>query len=199
MSFDSFYISLKYLSLRYQLNSKMKKFLFITLVLTMAVNLQAQELEELDKMSQRKGFIPKSIIDASVGIGPNFGIFGMNLVVGSKGTGLLVGVGSFDGYTTSTIGFQLSIESFFFSIARGAYGSFEIQDGRGRVIRKGLLEGTIIQTGARIGMGQKKRGFLLLSIGYAGGDTIEDPVIGPREENGFSFGLGLGYRIGRDE
>lgn len=159
--------------------------------------ISAQENKEVEDL-RLSGGIPSSFLDVSVGLGPNHGIIGVNGVFGSKGTGLLVGVGNFDGFSTYAVGFQLAIQKFFVSVAFGAYGTYQVETPTGTILDRGLLEGTIVQMGGRIGFGKKQRTFFIMSVGYAGGDSV-DTAIGPEEEGGFTAGLGLGYRIGRSE
>ena len=141
------------------------------------------------------GHTPNSYVDFGIGVGPNYGIVGGRAIIGWKGTGLLVGVGSFDGFLTNTIGFQFSYNAVFISVASGAYGSYAVVAFGQR--DKGLLEGTICMTGARFNLTENKRTFLELGIGYAGGDSTPSPIGPAEKEEGIAFTLGLNVRLGK--
>jgi hypothetical protein len=140
---------------------------------------------------------PKSFADIGMGVGPNYGILGFRTVLGYKGNGLLIGVGTHEGYTTLTMGMQFTYKFAFMSIAMGDYASYEVEV-NGRTVDKGLLNGTILMFGGRINLVESKEVFLELGIGYAGGDSVQQPFgLPPIEENGVTYCVGVNYRIGK--
>ena len=152
----------------------------------------------LSSFAQEKTFgndYPASIVDLSVGLGPNHGIIGIKSVLGYKGTGLLLGLGSFDGFTATTIGFQVAAQWWFANVTYGPTGSYYINFG-GQV-EEGLTQSIIFMTGGRINLIKSKRLFLELAAGLAGSDEIPAPF-GTMQEvgGGLKLGVGIGYRFG---
>ncbi len=138
---------------------------------------------------------PGSIVDVSAGVGQSHGTIGVKSVLGYKGTGLMLAVGSFDGFTTTAIGFQVAVDWWFASLSYGATGSYEVAFG-GQV-DKGLTQSFVFLTGGRINLIKSKRLYLELAAGLAGSDEIPAPFGQVQEiEGGLSLGFGLGYRFG---
>lgn len=137
---------------------------------------------------------PDTYFDIGLGAGPNYGIFGVKTVTGFKGSGLILSIGSFDGYNTASFGFQLSLSWVYLSYVRGAYGSYFVEV-NGSTYAEGLLEGNIITLGVNPSLTKNKRLFLDIGVGHAGGDSSPNPLGGEIEEGGVSLAFGLGYKI----
>lgn len=160
---------------------------FIMLMCISLIQFSAVAQEEID--------YPGSILDISAGIGPNHGVLGIKSVLGYKGTGLILGVGSFDGFTTTSVGFQVAVKWWFANLTYGPTGSYSVSFG-GQV-EKGLTQSIIFMTGGRINLIKSKRLYLELAAGLSGSDDIPAPFGGVEEVGGgLALGLGLGYRFG---
>lgn len=133
-----------------------------------------------------------SYVDLGVGVGPNYGITGFKSVIGKNGSGLMVGIGSFDGFTTFSIGAQARSKWWFVNASYAAFGSYEFS---GIFQEKGLLNGLVVITGGQINLVNNKL-FLELGIGFHGGSNVTFPVTGEKvDSGGLSLGAGIGYRI----
>jgi hypothetical protein len=138
--------------------------------------------------SDEKTPYPKSIIDIGVGVGPNYGIVGGQMVIGYKGCGLLLALGSFDGLNPYAFGFQVSEQWFFASFSRAVIGSSTWSNNHVEPIM-----GNILMLGGRINLIKAKTLVFQIGVGYRN-STIETPF-GKESNDGITFGLGLGYRI----
>src|SRR4051812_43973368 len=98
----------------------MKKLMLILLCLVTVCAYRAQEKINYGKIKKP---YPNSIIELGAGLGPNFGVIGGQMVLGYKGSGLLLGAGSFNNQFNYAIGLQLGHEWFCFSISRAVVGS----------------------------------------------------------------------------
>lgn len=137
----------------------------------------------------------KSYMDIGLGIGPNYGLAGGKMVLGYNGNGLAIGVGNFDGFITNSIGIQIKASWFFANVSYGTYGVYKSETfGRKK---SGLIEGIIVMTGGQIDILQNKI-FLELGLGYAQGGETKDPFGKTiKKVETVTFGLGIGYRIGK--
>lgn len=171
------------------------------LIFLLLVSFASQAFSQSDSSSLQtidNNEYPKSFADIGMGVGPNYGILGFRTVLGYKGNGLLLGVGTHDdGYTTLTIGVQFTYKFVFMSIGMGDYASYEVEV-NGQTVDKGLLTGTIFMVGGRINLVKSKEVFLELGLGYAGGDSVSQPFgLPPIEEDGVTYCVGVNYRIGK--
>ena len=162
------------------------KLLFVGLLFSLSCISQADK-NDIDTKN--------TFLDIGVGLGPNYGIVGIKTVIGKNGTGLMIGLGKFDGYTTFSISFQAKYKWWFANLGYGSFGSFEFS---GLIQEKGLLNGFIMLTGAQISLIQNKKLFLELAAGYHGASDVVLPITGQLVDSGGpSLGIGLGYRIGK--
>jgi len=136
----------------------------------------------------------QSFFDIGIGVGPNYGILGGKAVVGLNGTGLMIGIGSFDGMTTTSIGFQVTYESFFANLSVADYGSYEVS--WPGFYEKGLVRGTVFIVGGKIGIGKEKKLYVDIGVGAAGGGETPSPFGNIEESVQLSLSAGLNYRIG---
>lgn len=169
----------------------MKKFLFTGFIFLTTLNFSFSQQAE-------KPPYPKSFADIGIGLGPNYGIFGVKTVIGYKGSGLMVGLGKLEGFLAYEIGLQGSIKWWFVNVGYGVYGvaTTEFYYYYGQTEKTSLLKGIIINTGGKINLIRSKNLFLELGIGYGQGGYIEDDFIGYRENiNAVNFVAGLNYRI----
>lgn len=136
---------------------------------------------------------PESFLDLGVGIGSNYGVIGFKSVLGYKGNGLMIGVGSIEGNTASSIGIQLAYKHLFLNIASSTLGYYRTE--RGLLVDEGLVKGTSVIFGGRVSFDRAKRIFIELGFGFSSGE--ETDRFGQKiEMRGPSFNLGFGYRIG---
>ena len=136
---------------------------------------------------------PDSFLDLGIGVGSNYGILGVKTVLGYKGSGLLIGIGSVEGQTTSSIGIQVAYKFFFVNIASSTVGIYRSEVGN--QIDEGLVKGTSFIFGGRVNLNNTKRLFLELGLGFSSGDET-DKFGNKVEMNGPAFNFGFGYRIG---
>lgn len=167
----------------------MKKIILLALLPAFFCFAQAQEQ---DRSNRLKLPYPKSIIELGVGLGPNFGILGGQMLVGYKGCGVLGALGAFDGLTTFAIGAQLSYEFLYFNVTRATVGSFT--SGRGIYQEVKPVYGTVFMAGGKINLLRNKTLYLQLGIGYQVSSVYMYPF-GPVDNSGASFALGIGYRM----
>lgn len=163
----------------------MKFTLATLLILLFNITLFSQTKEKIP--------FPDNILDIGIGVGSNYGLIGARGIVGVKGTGVLLGVGYFDGFTTFSAGLQYSQDYFFTSIVYGPFGSYYI-DNYGD-IDKGILEGLIISLGGRINLLKSKIMFLELGAGLFTGKGAPLPNRESVNEGGLMINAGLNFRI----
>lgn len=166
----------------------MKRIVLIIIVLIFTIELNAQE-------NPSTNAVPSNFLDLGIGLGPNYGLIGAKAVIGKKGTGLLIGLGNFDGFTTFSIGAQITYQWWFASITYGPTGSYRVEfNGQ---VDKGLTESIVFITGGRINLNPNKRLFLELGVGFTGSDDIPGGPFSSQESGGgVTANIGLGYRIG---
>lgn len=133
---------------------------------------------------------PDSYLDVGLGVGPNYGIYGVQAVLGYKGNGLLIAGGAFDGIPTRQIGLQLSYRWLFASIGYGVYGSS--YNSTTRTTKP--LEGTILMAGVKLNLIKSKKLFFELGYGYTTGAVVVTPV-GSYSVEGPALVAGIGYRL----
>ena len=150
--------------------------------ITRGKNLETREQVEL----------PNTYFEIGFGVGPNYGIIGVKGVLGYKGTGLLLGVGSFSGFTTTSFGVQVAYRSAYISLTAADYGSYEVNTNGKK--EEGLISGIVFMLGARPNLTSNKKLFLDFGLGYASGGTIPSPF-GTTQENQVTFSFGIGYKI----
>jgi hypothetical protein len=135
------------------------------------------------------------VVDLGLGFGSNYGIVGVKTVLGKKGTGLMIGVGTLNGFTSIAIGGQVTYNWWFATLSYGPTGSYRLEFNN--IVEEGLTESFVFITGGRINLSSNKRLFLELGIGIAAPDKISGRALEPWEANGgFTANAGLGYRIG---
>ena len=140
--------------------------------------------------SQKKE-IPNSVIDIGIGAGSNYGIFRVKTIIGYQGSGLLIGLGNLEGYTTYEVGIQVSQDWLFANIGHGVYGIAT----NGYTGKSELIKGTIAIIGGKINLLKNKALFIELGIGYASTGTVRTPA-GSIPLNGPTGIIGINYRIG---
>ena len=113
-------------------------------------------------------------------------------MIGYKGSGLLLGVGTLSGDLGYEIGLQVSQKWWFLNLGYGVYGVATNMITEERQ----LLAGFIGLTGGKINLNKSKRIFLELGIGYAGGDSVDIPGREGFSTGGLSGVIGLGCRLG---
>ena len=143
--------------------------------------------------SNTEEFTPVSYLDVSLGLGPNYGLFGGKFVLGYKGNGMLLGMGSIEGRSATAIGIQLSYKYLFFNITNADYGLYSVTINNSTT--EGTLQGTVYMIGGKGGFGKSKKVFFEFGFGIARGGVTPSPN-GPIEENQSVITFGLGYRIG---
>ena len=149
----------------------------------------------LSAQEEPENLYPKSIISVGPGVGPNYGIFGVKTVTGYKNSGLLLSVGTLDGFTTFTVGGQVAVKWWYLSVGYGSYGLHIIGNGQNET--RELMKGVIAMTGGMINLGKAKRFFIDTGVGFSTGYEVEGNIfIDDRVETAFSIALGVGYRIG---
>lgn len=162
----------------------LKNLLFSLFLLTAGI-LNAQNEETTERVSY---------VDLGVGVGQNYGITGAKVVLGMNGSGLMVGVGNFDGYTTFSVAAQVRYQWWFANLGYGTIGSYEFT---GLFRDKGLLNSVIFLTGGQINLNPNKSFYLELAVGYHGASNEKDPFGEPIDSGGLAVGAGLGYRFGK--
>jgi len=135
---------------------------------------------------------PKSFINMGIGLGSNYGGFGIKTVTGYKNSGLLVALGSELGYGLGfEVGGQFSYKWWFMNIGYGVYGEAHNLPGDYQ-----LIKGGIVMTGGMINLGKPKRCFIDLAIGYCFGGTYDDTFDDNIKYNVVDGSIGLGFRFG---
>lgn len=133
--------------------------------------------------------LPASIFDLSFGYGMNYGIAGIKSLIGYKGSGVYLGIGSgFKGqdFGLQQVGFQLSLGSFYINYGLGTYGS---TNGDKEVVE--TLEGNLVMVGYQTSLNKKAKSFFDLGLGYGYGDNYEGEQL-----NKIIINIGIGIRIG---
>jgi hypothetical protein len=137
---------------------------------------------------------PKSIIDIGMGAGRYYGIAGGNLLIGYKGTGLLLCLGYYEGLAAGGIYLQVSNKWAFFNAGYGVTGKVYRQDSE----FADNIYGTQAMVGVKLNLERSKKLFLLLGVGYhisryyvelPNGQDILTSMEGP------TAAVGLGFRI----
>ncbi len=133
--------------------------------------------------------VPENIISVGFGLGPNHGLIGTKTVVGYKNSGLLIGLGTFNGVISYEIGAQLCPDWYYFNIG---YGGFSVAYD-GVVYEHYLMKGLILMGGGVINLGKRKLFYADLGIGYATGKA-EMAYISVKKDVA-TINLGIGYRL----
>jgi hypothetical protein len=137
-----------------------------------------------------------AFMNIGLGIGPNYGGVGVKSVIGYNNSGLLLGAGvQLEGLFGYEIGGQISYKWIFINLG---YGLYAVSSTDWLLTNPGEpqpLKGGIAMVGAMINLGEKKKVFLDIGIGYDWGGTIR--TVGyPDEKRNFVDGLiGLGIRL----
>jgi hypothetical protein len=136
---------------------------------------------------------PKSIIDIGIGAGPYYGIAGGNLLLGYKGTGLLLCLGYFDGLAGGGIYLQVSNKWAFFNVGYGVTGKAHHQDSE----FADNIYGKQAMVGVKLNLERSKKLFLLLGLGYQYSSFYMKTPFGRQLTyiEGPTAAVGLGFRI----
>jgi len=164
----------------------MKKLLIISFFLTVISAVRGQQ--DTSYYTVERHPYPRSIIDVAVGVGPTYGIFGAQAVLGYKGSGLLLGVGS-NGLFSYAIGGQFSYDWLFVNLSYVA--SVAGKNSTGNI---DPFTGMDFLAGGKINLLKSKKLYLQAGLGYEFG-TEETKSFGKVSSNSFTFCLGIGWRI----
>lgn len=145
--------------------------------------------------SHGQSTLPESYLNTGIGIGMNYGGFGVKTVIGRRNSGLLIGLGGVPGVGLGyEVGAQLGVKSFYVNCGYGIAGTHQINDRPAKPIKC-----MSVVLGGMINLNKSKDVFLDLGLGHtAGAPTV---TYGPFEENLNSFivVLGIGMRLVRQE
>ncbi|MEQ8909606.1 MAG: hypothetical protein RIC95_10470 [Vicingaceae bacterium] len=171
----------------------MTRFHFYLFVLSFcfASHLQAQNS---DSLASRKDFGSPSYLDLSVGLGANHAMLGTKAVVGYNGSGLLLALGTYKGFTTTSIGLQLCYKSFFVSYAKADYSYYEIESPN--FYQEGILSGNVFLAGLKGSFRGKEKFFMQLGFGVANGGERKTQNGAKKDGSYVMLDFGLGYRFG---
>ena len=139
-------------------------------------NIKAQNYAQAPMYSQKnvlneKPSYPNSFLNACVGFGSTYGGLGVKAVGGYRNSGLVVGLGTWFGYSIGySIGGQISAKWWYASITYGTY-ALSVNNFNG-VTNVSTPTGISIMTGGMINLGKPKRFFIDLGIGLSTGGTI---------------------------
>lgn len=159
------------------------KSLFFLLFVVLLGKINAQEKEGTIRD------YPKSIIELGAGVGANHGMYGFKVVLGYKGTGLIIGLGADQSQFASQVGFQVSYHNYFLSLSQGVYGHFK------KLSETVLARGHILMGGVKINLNKAKLFYLELGAGYGYGDSYK---VNRRHQDfdRILYNIGIGVRIG---
>ena len=137
---------------------------------------------------------PKNIVNIGVGLGGNYGGFGTKTIVGFRGSGLLVALGSGGGGLWYEIGGQYSYKWMYLNLGYGVIGT-----SANPLINNQteLIKGKMVNVGAMINLEKSKKYFLDLGIGYDwdGKYTIDNTTNEKGKFNTFDAAIGFGIRL----
>lgn len=145
--------------------------------------LYAQEVESISKP------YPNSILEFGVGIGANHGMYGFKAVVGSKGSGLLLGIGADQSKYASQLGVQVGYKFFYFSLSYGNYGHYDY------LSETELARGVILMSGVKINLNRNKTFYLEIGGGYGYGHRYREGSGRFKDFNRILYNVGIGVRI----
>lgn len=161
--------------------------LVLSFVLFPCHNAYSQIFKKFDPPSESPNF-PVSL---AFGAGANYGLIGMKSIIGRNNTGLLVGIGRVEGQIFGQLGFQLASKNgAYVNIGYGPY-KFVVFDNKEQTIYGGTLMGGIM-----LDLIRNRRLFLDLGLGLLYGSSYKTAVGETARDNGFTFQIGIGYRIG---
>jgi hypothetical protein len=129
-----------------------------------------------------------SLINVSLGYGPNYGGVGVKTVIGYGNSGLLIGVGYTGIGLAYAIGGQYGIGPWYINGGYAPYGG-----GYDRITSNARsLYGANIMSGVNLRFGKSRKLFFDLGIGYSWGGTIPELDFRPKT---YMWGFGFGYRF----
>lgn len=132
---------------------------------------------------------PNSVIDLSFGAGPQHGIIGGKAVLGYKGTGLVLGLGTFEGITGYYVGLQASARFIYVTLGRGVVGTST----DGNTNATSPIIGNCLMVGTKLNLSRNKRFYLELGVGFQ--ESSINGRFGSINTSGTIYSLGFGYRI----
>jgi len=129
-----------------------------------------------------------TLLNVSLGYGPNYGGVGIKTVIGYGNSGFLIGVGYTGIDLAYAIGGQYSIGPWYINGGYAPYGG-----GYDRVTSSARsLYGANLMSGVNLRFGKKRKLFVDLGIGYSWGGTVTGLDFRPKA---FMWGFGIGYRL----
>lgn len=106
--------------------------------------------------------IPESTFNLNIGLGQTYGGIGVKTLLDKNNSGLILGLGKFAPETLGySIGAQVSKNAIYFNLNYGVLTMLSINNAP--IVPK---NGVSIMWGGMIGLGQEKRAFLDLAVGY---------------------------------
>ncbi len=133
--------------------------------------------------------VESSSINLGFGYGPSFGIIGTRTILGYNDSGFLLGLGyTPHGQFSKAIGFQITLNWFFFNIGVGTIAEVQSNSGKTEVI-----DGLFYNIGARIDLSKTRRYNLEIGLG-----NISNPELNRISGSNYFYyrgSIGLNYRF----